>query len=782
MSNKILLAAEVSIPNKTVLIRKSDPPWMNGQVRKMIRKRRRLHKKAKRSNSDHDWSNFRKIRNKCVNLVKSTKEKYLQKQIALLESPSLSVQNWWKLLKNLSGTPSKKSDYPPINVNGSIIESNTDKANCFNNYFSQQSTIDDSNVNNPHEGDEINNLPKISNITITEQDVEDVLLHLNVTKASGPDLINPRLLKAAANILKYPLCKLFNKSINLAKFPDIWKLASVIPVFKNKGEKECISNYRPISLLSIPGKVMEKCIFKYVYNFLRTNFLITNFQSGFRPGDSTVNQLLSIINDFAKAIDCGKEIRIIFCDISKAFDRVWHKGLLYKLKLIGVDDNLLKWFESYLSERRKQVVIGAESSEIKYTNAVVPQGSILGPLLFLIYINDIVNDINSNIKLFADDTSLYLVVDHDEYAVAEKLNSDIDKINQWSERWLVKFNPDKTEIMTISKKLHKPHHPPVYMNNVMIKEVELHKHLGVTISEDGSWNAHINDILVKASSRLAMLRRVQFKLKRMHLQSIYFSFIRPVMEYADIVWDNIPDYLNQSLENLNLEAARIVTGGTKLSSRQLLYEETGWETLKSRRTKHKLTKFHEMVHKEAPEYLCSLVPPTLSETHQYNTRRTNNIANINTRTSFYMNSFLPSTINLWNNVPREIRENSSKSNFKCYLNRNLKRVPKYFNFGSRKLQIIMARLRLQCSLLKDHLFQKNVIDSRLCTCGEIENTDHYFFSCLNYTNIRNDTISKLNNIDTHILMYGNSLLTEDENKVIFEAASQFIIQSKRFEL
>ena len=266
--------------------------------------------------------------------------------------------------------------------------------------------------------------------------------------------------------------------------------------------------------------------------------MITNFQSGFRPGDSTVNQLLSIINDFAKAIDCGKEIRIIFCDISKAFDRVWHKGLLYKLKLIGVDDNLLKWFESYLSERRQQVVIGSENSEIKYTNAGVPQGSILGPLLFLIYINDIVNDINSNIKLFADDTSLYFVVDHDEYAVAEKLNSDIDKINQWSERWLVKFNPDKTEIMTISKKLHKPHHPPVYMNNVTIKEVELHKHLGVTISEDGSLNAHINDILVKASSRLAMIRKVKFKLKR-KICNLYTFLLLDLLWSTQILYGTI---------------------------------------------------------------------------------------------------------------------------------------------------------------------------------------------------------------------------------------------------
>ena len=141
--------------------------------------------------------------------------------------------------------------------------------------------------------------------------------------------MHPRFLKIASTILKYPLSKLFNKSL---QFSYLWKLANVIPVFKNKGEKDCLSNYRPISLLSYIGKIMERCIFKYVHNFLLQNILITNFQWGFRLSDPTVNQLISISNDCGKAINDGKEIRIILCYISKAFDRVWHTGLLYKLK------------------------------------------------------------------------------------------------------------------------------------------------------------------------------------------------------------------------------------------------------------------------------------------------------------------------------------------------------------------------------------------------------------------------------------------------------------------
>lgn len=196
------------------------------------------------------------------------------------------------------------------------------------------------------------------------------------------------------------------------------------------------------------------------------------------PNDSTTNQLIKITDDIGRALDSGKEVRVIFCDISKAFDRVWHAGLVHKLEQIGIRADLLNWFKSYLSERRQRVVIEGNRSQVFDIKAGVPQGSILGPILFLIFINDIVNEIFCNIKLFADDTSLYIVVE-DEYASAELLNSDIEKIHQWSEQWLVNFNAQKTEAMTISKKFIKPHHPPVYMNDNIIKEVENHKHLGL---------------------------------------------------------------------------------------------------------------------------------------------------------------------------------------------------------------------------------------------------------------------------------------------------------------
>ncbi len=202
---------------------------------------------------------------------------------------------------------------------------------------------------------------------------------------------------------------------------------------------------------------MERCIHKHLYNYLIDNNILTQYQSGFRSGDSTTNQLAYIYNDICKALDEGKEIRVVFCDISKAFDRVWHRGLLAKLSSIGITGTLHDWFSSYLSSRQQRVVIHNTRSDWKNINAGVPQGSILGPLLFLIYINDIVTEIHSNIRLFADDTSLYFIVD-DPITASQTLNDDLEKIHTWSKNWLVDFNPNKTETMLISRKINKPIH------------------------------------------------------------------------------------------------------------------------------------------------------------------------------------------------------------------------------------------------------------------------------------------------------------------------------------
>ena len=265
-------------------------------------------------------------------------------------------------------------------------------------------------------------------------------------------MINNRLLKELAQPLSLPLSNLFNFSLNHGLVSNVWKQANVSPIHKKNDPSDVVSDYRPISLLSTAGKVLGKNVHKHLFNFLNAHHVIKTIQSGFVPGDSTANQLVDIYNTFCKALDEGKEFRVIFCDISNAFDRVWHKGLLYKLETAGISGSLLSWFTDYLNDRLQRVVLPGGSSAWTPIKAGVPQGSILVPLLFLLYINDIVEDINSSIRLFADDTSLYIIVDGTIQA-AETPNLDLEKVSLWAQQWLVTFNPAKSDLYYFQENL-----------------------------------------------------------------------------------------------------------------------------------------------------------------------------------------------------------------------------------------------------------------------------------------------------------------------------------------
>ena len=244
----------------------------------------------------------------------------------------------------------------------------------------------------------------------------------------------------------------------------------------------------------------------------------------------------------------------MFCDVSKAFDRVWHAGLICKLRAAGKSGNLLNWSVSYLENRRQRVVISGIQSEWNFISAGVPQGSILGPLLFLLYINDIVNEIGSNIRLFADDTSLFVIVENPDTA-ARLINGDMNKIIVWAGKWLVKFNPVKNESFIVTRKINKPVHPPIFMLNQQIKDVQFHKHLGVYLSTDCSWHKHIDYIKGKAWTRMNVMRKFKYTLVRKSLETIFITFIRPILEYADVIWDNCTQQEKNALEKIQLEAA-----------------------------------------------------------------------------------------------------------------------------------------------------------------------------------------------------------------------------------
>ena len=655
-----------------------------------------------------------------------------------------------------------------------------DKANILNSFFQSHTNLNEQNAVIP-------DLPAatvitpLNNIVLSPLEVESVLKSLPVAKATGPDGLSNRIIRELSKELSVPYCFLFNESLSVGIVPSSYKEANVCPVPK-AGDLSQVSNYRPISLLNSENKVLERLVFKYLFNHLRDNNLLSSLQSGFLPGDSTVNQLTFLYNTFCHALDSGKEVRAVFCDISKAFDRVWHAGLLVKLHAAGVTGNAHAWFSDYLSNRKQRVVLPGAVSDWASIRAGVPQGSILGPLLFLLYINDIVHDIGSNIRLFADDTSLFIIVD-DPVTAAGCINTDLDRISKWASTWLVTFNPSKTETLLISRKLNRPVHPPLLMENHQISEVDSHKHLGLYFSHDCTWHKHINYITIKAWARINIMRKLKFKLDRKSLETIYTAFIRPLIEYGDIIWDNCSQYEKDELDKIQNEAARITTGATRLISLSALSKEIGWESLEKRRTNHKLTLFYKMTHNLAPLYLSSLVPSTVSNISRYNLRNSNNLQTMDARTTLYYNSFLPSTVRAWNEVPEEAKQSDSVNAFKRFLNKDKSHIPKHFYVGKRKAQILHTRLRTNCSSLNLDLFMRNISDSPICKCGSVENAQHFFFHCRNYHVPRAqllNTISQYQIPSLSLLLYGNDSFSLETNTVIFETVHKFILDSKRF--
>ena len=777
IASTVMDAASKSIPNKNVTIRPKDTPWLHNEIRNLIRRRKRIHRRAKLLNTIEAWAKFRKIRNKIVGKIRSAKSDYENRISAALQTNTTDIKTWWKLSKQVLNLEKGNEPIPDLKHDNTIIESDQEKAEIFNEFFITQSRINDANKMPP-------NLPeptydRLRQINISATDVCDILKSLNVSKASGPDLVSPRLLKEGANQLCTPLSTFFNRLLISGQYPKAWKYADVTPVYK-KGDKQIPNNYRPISLLSVVGKTMERSVHKYVYNYCAQHRVFTPFQSGFIQGDSTTYQLINLYDTFCEAVDNGKEVRVVFLDISKAFDRVWHRGLLHKLHSIGISGHLLKWFENYLSDRVQRVVINGKASSYLKIPAGVPQGSILGPLLFLIYINDIVLELDCCIRLFADDTSLYIVVENPNTS-AILLNSSISTIHSWAEDWLVDFSAPKTDAMVITRKRIKPNHPPLIMDNVVITEVDRHRHLGITFSSDLNWQNHITEIKTKAWQRLNILRAFKFKFDRRSLERMYVSFIRPTLEYSGAVWDNCNDQDKKLLENIQIEAMRIVTGATKLCSISKLYQDTGWETLEARRRKQKLIIFFKMIHGLCPDYLNELVPETVQNRARYPLRNADNISTIRTNSVLYYESFLPSAIRAWNDLPNTIRNSTSLIQFKRKLSEQRSKPPNHFYYGRRVPQIQHARLRMECSALQQHLFKKSLVESPLCTCGISETSKHFLLDCQNYHQIRNRTLSDFLHLPTKSLLFGDPRLTEEENTNIFEAVHKFITQTGRFD-
>ena len=666
LTEALLTAAEASIPLKVSTRKSINKPWFSLELKCQIRRRDRLFKIAKKRNTPLDWERWRRQRNLITETNQRLKTLHIQFEISKLLEHKRDPRSYHNILKGLIGKKRNQVIPPLINQDGTPITDEYDKATILNEHFASQTQLDTQDRDLPRLDPPPHPVPQLAEVQVTELEVLKILNTLDVNKSSGPDKIPNKLLKMCALLLASPLCKLFNKSLQSGAFPLIWKRACVTPVYEQKGPSSDPTNYRPISLLPTLSKILEKLIFNKIYDHLSENNLLTEKQSGYRPGHSTHLQLLYLTHQMYSALNDNKNFTAIFLDISKYFDKIWHDGLIAKCEIqYNISGSLLAWLISYLKDRSQVVRVGSSISNSQKISAGCPQGSVLGPLLALMYLNDISKHTENEALFYADDTSLYSSHPPDSQGHRQSLQNDLDMIRQYGNDWAIIFNADKTVQQTFTNR-HTDQGLRLSFNGQPLLPVANHKHLGLNLSTDLHFHQHVNSLIRTINTTLGPIYPVAKFLPRSTLNEIYVTYIRPHFDYCDIIYDgNLTASDSIRLQTLQNRCARLVTGTLFRTSTNALLTDLGWERLETRRLIHRLLFFHRLYYNypPLPSYLTSLMTDTRRNTTGLQLRNAHLLSLPPIRLTSFRNSYIPATIRQWNLLPETLRNTLSRRDF-----------------------------------------------------------------------------------------------------------------------
>ena len=438
----------------------------------------------------------------------------------------------------------------PLKDNGLLHSDAQSKANILNRQY--QSVFSQEDIDNIPEPD-VPDYPAMPEIYVSEEGVYKLLSDLNVNKASGPDLIPFKILKIAAQPLSRCLALLFNRSLASGTLPQDWCTANITPVFK-KGERFKAANYRPVSLTCISSKLMEHIIVSQVRDHFDKYTILADCQHGFRSRRSCETQLISLTQELHEHLEGKSQVDMTVLDFSKAFDKVPHQRLMRKLWRYGVRGSTHSWIEAFLVNRRQRVVVDGESSDWVHVDSGVPQGTVLGPLLFLAFINDLPKAArNSQVRLFADDCVLYRQVTSEDDC--KLLQDDLHSLEDWEDTWKMSFNASKCNTISITRKKNKIQND-YSLHRQTLERVPSTTYLGIELKSDLTWKNHIDRTCAKANQQLAFLRRnLQIQNTKVK-ESAYKGLIRPITDYCATIWDpHFQKYKNQ-LEMVQRRAAR----------------------------------------------------------------------------------------------------------------------------------------------------------------------------------------------------------------------------------
>ena len=644
-------------------------PWISQSLLKSINRKNKLFYKYRKVPNTSNKSRYTRYRNILTSVLRLAKENYYSMQFNRYKFDSKST---WKVINEALKTKSDTSPPKHISRDDCHINDPATIAEMFNDFFVSLGP----NLANkiPKSKTKFQSFLKDKNPQsllfepAAEQEIKGIVDNLNNKKSSGYDGITNFLLKNIINEIISPLTYILNLSLLNGKVPQKMKIAKVVPIFK-KGQKDMVNNYRPISLLTSISKILERLVYTRTLKFLISCNILSDNQFGFRKHHSTTHALLTFIDKVAHAIDDISHTIGVFLDFSKAFDTIDHEILLYKLDHYGIRGKTLKWFADYLTERKQFVNISGYDSQLKLISCGVPQGSLLGPLLFILYINDL--QCSSHILTFicfADDTNAFFS-HRDPNTLINTINNELKQVQSWIHANKLSLNIEKTHYMLFSNSLKVPP-SQVTINDTNLIQVDNTKFLGLYIDKDLTWKTHINYLCKILSRNTGVLNRLKDYFPTHILQSLYQTLISPHLNYGILAWGNSSKSLLDSLLRIQKRAIRIINKvGFRSHTNDLFVQ-------------NKLLKISELFDYNLGVFMYNLSAGQLPETffhifrrnslvHNYPTRQSAAYHLPRTRTVFAKKTIMFTGPRYWNELPTEITScvsiHSFKRKFKQYL-------------------------------------------------------------------------------------------------------------------
>ena len=642
-------------------------------MRKAIMKRSQLKNKANKTKNPADMASYKTQRNLVVNMNKKAKESFFRDH-----DPTKDTKGFWSACKPFFSEQGQ--DYGRRNIlvdNGSIISEDRDVATTFNNYFSNITSslnIERWNFNSPPfitdpvvaAREKFKFHPSVQAIRshffmqetfefchVEVQDVSAEISHLDASKKCSGN-IPVKILKSVTDAIAPYLTICFNQGLDQQTFPRDLKLADVTPIHKKDATTDK-SNFRPVSLLPAISKVFERLICKQILKFMQDK--LSKYLCGFRKGYSTQYALFNLILNWQKQLAKKGKIGTVLMDLSKAFDCLPHDLLLAKLQAYGLGYRSLSYIASYLSERKMRVRIGSAFSEWLGVTLGVPQGSILGPILFNIFLNDLFFlDLNSEICNFVDDNTLY-ACDVSFQGVIEKLTNDIPKVIKWFKANEMVVNPNKFQVMFLGSENPKSY--SLNVANYTLESSDTVKLLGVTLDNKLTFNEHLNDLCSKANQKVSALLRIRNSLDQRKASLLSNAYIMSCFNYCPLIWMFCSKTASNQIENTQVRALRAVHTDFATPRDELpeVYQET---PLHTRNLRILLIEVYKSLHKINPEFMWNLF--TYKETNT--SFRRGQLLALPSRQDCYKTSLVLRATLAWNSLPASLKQAESLSAFK----------------------------------------------------------------------------------------------------------------------